>query len=80
MMLTCPSRKVWRTGSNSVIGRTSASAHHRTVRRSSAAQTARRLTATRPKRAARFTQENATSHTRAGRCAKGAKSRAEKGG
>ena len=80
MMLTCPSRKFWRTGSNSTTGSTRANAHHRTVRRSSAAHTARKLTATSPKSAARFSQENATSQTRAETCAKGAKSRAEKGG
>ncbi len=48
MMLTCPSRKFWRTGSNSTTGSTSANAHHRTVRRSNAAHTARRLTAIEP--------------------------------
>ena len=44
-MLTWPSRKVWRTGSNITTGSTRARAHHRIVRRSSAAHTARRLTA-----------------------------------
>ena len=80
MMLTWPSRKVWRTGSNSTTGSTSASAHHRIVRRSKALQTARRLTAINAKTAARLSNEKHTSHTRSGKCANGANRRAEKGG
>ena len=80
MMLTWPSRKVWRTGSNSTTGSTSASAHHRIVRRSKAAHTARRLTAIRAKTAARLSSENATSQTRSGKCANGANRSAENGG
>ena len=80
MMLTCPSMKVWRTGSNKSTGRTSARLHHRTVRLSSERHTARRLTTIIPKSAARLTQENATSQTRRGRCANGANKSAEKGG
>ena len=80
MMLTCPSKKVCRTGSKNSTGNTRARAHHSTVRLSSALHTARRLTAIIPKSAARLTQENATSQTRSGRWANGAKSRAENGG
>ena len=80
MMLTWPSRKVWRTGSNKRTGSRRARAHHSTVRRSSAAHTARRLTAINAHSAARFTHENTTSQTRSGTCAKGANRSAENGG
>ena len=80
MMLTWPSRKVWRTGSNSTTGSTRASPHHRMVRFSSVAHTARRLTTIRANSAARFSHEKATSQARSGKWANGAKSSAENGG
>ena len=80
MMLTCPSRNVWRTGSNISTGTSRTSDHHKMVRRSSDAHTARRDTITSARTQARFTHENVTSATRRGEWANGAKSSAENGG
>ncbi len=80
MMLTCPSRNVWRTGSSSTTGISSISAHHTMVRLSSCSHTARRDTAMRAKTAARLSNENAISATANGAWAAGAKSNAENGG
>ena len=80
MMLTCPRRKVWRTGSNNSDRQHQGEGPPQDGPLVEHGAHGAEAHHDQPEAAARLTHENTTSQTRSGKCANGANSSAENGG